>query len=117
MECIVLKHLGFQVFAPTAKSFLRRFLRAPHASYKVNVKHVMSRGSTDRVKEPREPNVSLQRKFSSFNEREIESRSIITCSNQQDRHLTPRVEEVDKENIDLKYSPLFAAYKIKGCQW
>ncbi|XP_065868768.1 cyclin-A2-4 [Euphorbia lathyris] len=34
MECIVLKDLGFQVFAPTAKSFLRRFLRAAQASYK-----------------------------------------------------------------------------------
>ncbi|WCJ40653.1 Cyclin A2 4 [Euphorbia peplus] len=34
MESIVLKHFGFHIFAPTAKSFLRRFLRAAQASYK-----------------------------------------------------------------------------------
>ncbi|XP_024183698.1 cyclin-A2-4 isoform X1 [Rosa chinensis] len=34
MENQVLKYLGFQLFAPTAKSFLRRFLLAAQASYK-----------------------------------------------------------------------------------
>ncbi|XP_044495929.1 cyclin-A2-4 [Mangifera indica] len=34
MEIRVLKHVGFQLFAPTAKTFLRRFLRAAQASYK-----------------------------------------------------------------------------------
>ncbi|XP_031259973.1 cyclin-A2-4 [Pistacia vera] len=34
MEIRVLKHFGFQLFAPTAKTFLRRFLRAAQASYK-----------------------------------------------------------------------------------
>ncbi|GKV35766.1 hypothetical protein SLEP1_g43986 [Rubroshorea leprosula] len=34
METQVLKYFGFQVFAPTAKTFLRRFLRAAQASYK-----------------------------------------------------------------------------------
>ncbi|XP_038999682.1 cyclin-A2-4-like [Hibiscus syriacus] len=33
MESEVLKCFGFQLFAPTAKSFLRRFLRAAQASY------------------------------------------------------------------------------------
>ncbi|KHG12484.1 CYCA2-4: Cyclin-A2-4 [Gossypium arboreum] len=33
MESQVLKYIGFQLFAPTAKTFLRRFLRAAQASY------------------------------------------------------------------------------------
>ncbi|KAJ9190108.1 hypothetical protein P3X46_001339 [Hevea brasiliensis] len=32
MESLVLKYFGFQIFAPTAKTFLRRFLRAAQAS-------------------------------------------------------------------------------------
>nr|QYW07114.1 cyclin A2-2 [Dimocarpus longan] len=35
MESQVIKFFGFQLFAPTAKTFLRRFLRAAQASYKV----------------------------------------------------------------------------------
>ncbi|GLT67717.1 hypothetical protein SLA2020_400050 [Shorea laevis] len=34
METQVLRYFGFQVFAPTAETFLRRFLRAAQASYK-----------------------------------------------------------------------------------
>ncbi|KAG5229096.1 cyclin family protein [Salix suchowensis] len=34
METRVLNFFGFQIFAPTAKTFLRRFLRAAQASYK-----------------------------------------------------------------------------------
>ncbi|CAB4303220.1 unnamed protein product [Prunus armeniaca] len=34
MESQVLKYFGFQLFAPTTKTFLRRFLRAAQASYK-----------------------------------------------------------------------------------
>ncbi|CAK7356630.1 unnamed protein product [Dovyalis caffra] len=34
METQVLNFFGFQIFAPTAKTFLRRFLRAAQASYK-----------------------------------------------------------------------------------
>ncbi|XP_015573777.1 cyclin-A2-4 [Ricinus communis] len=34
MESLALKYFGFQLFAPTAKTFLRRFLRAAQASYK-----------------------------------------------------------------------------------
>ncbi|KAM7253733.1 hypothetical protein ACFE04_031415 [Oxalis oulophora] len=34
MERQVLKYFGFQLFAPTAKTFLRRFLRAAQACYK-----------------------------------------------------------------------------------
>ncbi|XWS11870.1 hypothetical protein CRYUN_Cryun37aG0038300 [Craigia yunnanensis] len=33
LESQVLKYFGFQIFAPTAKTFLRRFLRAAQASY------------------------------------------------------------------------------------
>ncbi|XP_022720887.1 cyclin-A2-4-like [Durio zibethinus] len=35
LESQVLKYFGFQIFAPTAKTFLRRFLRAAQASYKL----------------------------------------------------------------------------------
>ncbi|KAJ4832708.1 hypothetical protein Tsubulata_035192 [Turnera subulata] len=35
MEARVLKVFGFQLFAPTTKTFLRRFLRAAQASYKI----------------------------------------------------------------------------------
>lgn len=34
MESQVLNYFGFKIFAPTAKTFLRRFLRAAQASYK-----------------------------------------------------------------------------------
>ncbi|CAK8535735.1 unnamed protein product [Lathyrus sativus] len=34
MESLVLKSLAYQLFAPTTKTFLRRFLRAAQASYK-----------------------------------------------------------------------------------
>ncbi|KAJ8755854.1 hypothetical protein K2173_024399 [Erythroxylum novogranatense] len=34
MEIQVLKYFGFQIFAPTTKTFLRRFLRAAQACYK-----------------------------------------------------------------------------------
>ncbi|KAE8716435.1 Cyclin-A2-1 [Hibiscus syriacus] len=34
METRVVKYFGFQIYAPTAKTFLRRFLRAAQASYK-----------------------------------------------------------------------------------
>ncbi|CAI8611868.1 unnamed protein product [Vicia faba] len=34
MESVVLKSSGYQLFAPTTKTFLRRFLRAAQASYK-----------------------------------------------------------------------------------
>lgn len=34
MEILVLKYFSFQIFAPTAKTYLRRFLRAAQASYK-----------------------------------------------------------------------------------
>ncbi|KAF3450806.1 hypothetical protein FNV43_RR06895 [Rhamnella rubrinervis] len=34
METQILKYFSFQLFAPTAKTFLRRFLRAAQASYK-----------------------------------------------------------------------------------
>ncbi|CAN6573252.1 unnamed protein product [Malus baccata var. baccata] len=36
MESQVLKYFGFQLFAPTTKTFLRRFLQAAQASYKAN---------------------------------------------------------------------------------
>ncbi|KAJ4832706.1 Cyclin-A2-3 [Turnera subulata] len=35
MEARVLKVFGFQIFAPTTKTFLRRFLRAAQASCKI----------------------------------------------------------------------------------
>ncbi|KAJ4849301.1 hypothetical protein Tsubulata_048901 [Turnera subulata] len=36
MEARVLKVFGFQIFAPTTKTFLRRFLRAAQASCKLH---------------------------------------------------------------------------------
>ncbi|EEF37315.1 ATP binding protein, putative [Ricinus communis] len=56
----------------------------------------------ERVRELAEQNVSLQREVSSFSERETESRSVITYSEQQLGHLNSRVEEVSKENHDLR---------------
>ncbi|KDP46129.1 hypothetical protein JCGZ_06640 [Jatropha curcas] len=56
----------------------------------------------ERVRELAEQNVSLQREVSSFNERETESKSVITYSEQQLRQLTLRVEELSKENHDLR---------------
>ncbi|KAJ9159999.1 hypothetical protein P3X46_025443 [Hevea brasiliensis] len=55
-----------------------------------------------RVRELAEQNVSLQREVSSFSEREEKSRSVITYSEQQLRHLTSRLQEVSKENHDLR---------------
>lgn len=35
MECQVLKHFSFQIYTPTSKTFLRRFLRAAQSSHLV----------------------------------------------------------------------------------
>jgi hypothetical protein len=56
----------------------------------------------ERVRELAEHNVSLQREVSSFNERERESRSIITNSEQQLQDLTTKVGEIKEENQDLR---------------
>ncbi|KAH7547985.1 hypothetical protein ACOSP7_032712 [Xanthoceras sorbifolium] len=56
----------------------------------------------ERVRELAEQNVSLQREVSSFNERESESRSMITYSEQQLKDLTTRAEEYKYENLDLR---------------
>ncbi|TXG49639.1 hypothetical protein EZV62_025514 [Acer yangbiense] len=56
----------------------------------------------ERVRELAEQNVSLQREVSSFNERESESRSMVTYSEQQLKELTTRVEEYNYENQDLR---------------
>lgn len=52
----------------------------------------------ERVRELAEHNVSLQREVSSFTERETESRSMITYSEQQLKDLTTRVENLGEEN-------------------
>ncbi|KAF2318639.1 hypothetical protein GH714_009499 [Hevea brasiliensis] len=61
-----------------------------------------------RVRELAEQNVSLQREVSSFSEREEKSRSVITYSEQQLRHLTQgckrNFEEKDKECKELQKS-------------
>lgn len=56
----------------------------------------------ERVRELAEQNVSLQREVSSFNERETESRSVITNSEHQLKGLTTRLGETREENQDLQ---------------
>lgn len=55
----------------------------------------------ERVRELAEHNVSLQREVSSFNERETESRSMITYSEKQLKDLTATVENLGDENQGL----------------
>ncbi|KAJ9175604.1 hypothetical protein P3X46_014145 [Hevea brasiliensis] len=68
----------------------------------------------ERVRELAEQNVSLQREVSSFSEREAESRSVITYSEQQLKHLTSKLEEVSKEKHELieNLSELQDKYKV-----
>ncbi|GLT66884.1 hypothetical protein SLA2020_392270 [Shorea laevis] len=56
----------------------------------------------ERVRELAEHNVSLQRAVSSFSQRDAETRSMITHSEQQLKELNRRVEELDEENRDLR---------------
>ncbi|XP_065622313.1 nuclear matrix constituent protein 1a isoform X2 [Quercus suber] len=56
----------------------------------------------ERVRELAEHNVSLQREVSSFDERERESKSIITNSGEQLHDLTTSVEELKVDNEDLR---------------
>ncbi|KAK1559357.1 hypothetical protein Q3G72_013587 [Acer saccharum] len=56
----------------------------------------------EHVRELAEQNVSLQREVSSFNERESESRCMVTNSEQQLKEMTTRVEEYNYENQDLR---------------
>lgn len=56
----------------------------------------------ERVRELAEHNVSLQREVSSFNERERESRSIVTNSEQRLQDLTTKLEEIKEVNQDLR---------------
>lgn len=68
----------------------------------------------DRVRELAEQNVSLQREVSSFHERETESRRMITYSERQLKDLSTRVEEVSKENRDLRQSFSELQEKYRG---
>ncbi|KAF5733789.1 golgin subfamily B member 1 isoform X1 [Tripterygium wilfordii] len=70
----------------------------------------------ERVRELAEQNVSLQKDVYSFNERETESRSLITCSEQQLRDLTSRVEELSKQNIDLSQNLTGLQEKYKAAE-
>ncbi|XP_044509845.1 cingulin-like [Mangifera indica] len=58
----------------------------------------------ERVRELAEHNVSLQRKVSSFKERETESRNMITHSEKQLKDLNIRIQECSEENRDLRGS-------------
>ncbi|KAJ8760298.1 hypothetical protein K2173_011710 [Erythroxylum novogranatense] len=67
----------------------------------------------ERVRELAEQNVCLQMEVSSFHQRETESKSMITHSEQQIKHLTSRIEDVTGDNQDLKqrFSELGKKYK------
>ncbi|CAN1148524.1 hypothetical protein LINPERPRIM_LOCUS38154 [Linum perenne] len=56
----------------------------------------------ERVRELAEQNVSLQRELSGFTQREMESKSVLTYSEQQVRQLTSSVQELTQENEQLQ---------------
>ncbi|CAN1237641.1 hypothetical protein LINGRAPRIM_LOCUS1931 [Linum grandiflorum] len=58
----------------------------------------------ERVRELAEQNVSLQRELSGFSQRETESKSVLTYSEQQVRQLTSTVQELTQENEQLQQS-------------
>ncbi|KAK7270118.1 hypothetical protein RIF29_23033 [Crotalaria pallida] len=67
----------------------------------------------ERVRELAEQNVSLQREVSSLSEKEMESKSVMTCTDQQLKELTERTEEMKDEILDLKENLLELREKYK----
>ncbi|KAK6270884.1 hypothetical protein POUND7_007982 [Theobroma cacao] len=76
--------------------------RSSDWSFKLEKYQLEEQRLRERVRELAEQNVSLQREVSSFNEKEIENRSIMTYSAEQLKDLTRRVEEISDENQDLR---------------
>ncbi|KAI4302360.1 hypothetical protein MLD38_038114 [Melastoma candidum] len=56
----------------------------------------------ERVRELAEENVLIQREVYSINERDLESRSLVSCSEQQIGEMKARVEEFSRKNRDLQ---------------
>lgn len=78
--------------------------RSSEWSFKLEKYQAEEHRLRERVRELAEQNVSLQREVSSFNERDIDSRSQITSSEQQLQDLTTRMEKVTDENQNLQQS-------------
>lgn len=76
--------------------------RSSDWSFKLEKYQMEEQRLRERVRELAEQNVSLQREVSTFNEREAESRSMITHSEQQLKDLTRRAEQYTEENGDLR---------------
>ncbi|KAJ4719773.1 golgin subfamily B member 1 isoform X1 [Melia azedarach] len=76
--------------------------RSSDWSFKLEKYQMEEQRLRERVRELAEQNVSLQREVCSFNEKETESRSMITYLEQQLKDLSTRVDEYSKENRDLR---------------
>ncbi|KAK6933305.1 hypothetical protein RJ641_036199 [Dillenia turbinata] len=78
--------------------------RSSDWSFKLEKYQAEEKRLRDRVRELAEQNVSLQREVSSFNEREMENKSMISYSEIQMKGLSSIVEKARLENDDLQVS-------------
>lgn len=76
--------------------------RSSDWSFKLEKYQLEEQRLRERVRELAEQNVSLQREVSSFSEREMESKSVMTHTDQQLKVLTDMTEKMKEEILDLQ---------------
>ncbi|KAJ1400233.1 hypothetical protein SESBI_29793 [Sesbania bispinosa] len=87
--------------------------RSSDWSFKLEKYQLEEQRLRERVRELAEQNVSLQREVSSFSEREMENKSVMTHADQQLKGLTDKTEKMKEEILDLQQNLLEIQEKYK----
>lgn len=87
--------------------------RSSDWSFKLEKYQLEEQRLRERVRELAEQNVSLQREVSSLSEKEMESKSVMTYTDQQLKELTEKTEEMKEEILDLRQNLLELQEKYK----
>ncbi|XP_047257966.1 paramyosin-like [Capsicum annuum] len=88
--------------------------RSSNWSLKLEKYQIEQHRLRERARELAEQNVSLQRKVSSFNEKEVDNRNKMSFSEKYLEDLSKRIEQVSKENQNLRQqlTQLQAEYRV-----
>ncbi|XP_061357941.1 uncharacterized protein LOC133302214 [Gastrolobium bilobum] len=87
--------------------------RSSDWSFKLEKYQLEEQRLRERVRELAEQNVSLQREVSTFSEREMESKSAMTYTDQQLKGVTEKTEKMKEEILDLQQNLLELQEKCK----
>ncbi|KAJ1384743.1 myosin-4 [Sesbania bispinosa] len=82
-------------------------------SFKLRKYQLQEQRLHERVRELAEQNVSLQREVSSFSEREMENKSVMTHADQQLKGLTDKTNNMKEEILDLQQNLIEIQEKYK----